>query len=57
MYLSRIKLDTRKRATMIALSNPQQFHGAIETALGVDNERSAHCGDWIHWMESLVCLS
>ena len=40
MYLSRIKLDTRKRATMIALSNPQQFHGAIETALGVDNERS-----------------
>lgn len=40
MYLSRIKLDTRKRATMLALSNPQQFHGAIETALGVDNERS-----------------
>lgn len=40
MYLSRIKLDTRKRATIIALSNPQQFHGAIETALGVDNERS-----------------
>lgn len=40
MYLSRIKLDTQKRATMIALSNPQRFHGAIENALGVDNERS-----------------
>ena len=39
MYLSRIKLDTNKRETMIALSNPQKIHGAIESALGVEHER------------------
>ena len=36
MYLSRIKLDTKKRETMIALSNPQKIHGAIESALGIE---------------------
>ena len=39
MYLSRIKLDTKKRETMIALSNPQKIHGAIESALGIEHER------------------
>ena len=39
MYLSRIKLDTKRRETMIALSNPQKIHGAIESALGVEHER------------------
>ncbi len=39
MYLSRIKLDTKKRETMIALTNPQKIHGAIESALGIEHER------------------
>lgn len=32
MYLSRIKLDIKKRPTMIALSTPSMFHGAIESS-------------------------
>lgn len=32
MYLSRIRLDAGKRETMTALSNPQKFHGAVESA-------------------------
>lgn len=32
MYLSRIRLDTGKRETLTALSNPQKFHGAVESA-------------------------
>lgn len=40
MYLSRIRLNTRKRNTAIALSNPQKFHGAIESAFMEDRERN-----------------
>ena len=40
MYLSRIKLDTRKRNTMIALANPQKFHGAIESSFPGERERN-----------------
>lgn len=32
MYLSRIALDTAKRATMQALSSPSIFHGAVESS-------------------------
>lgn len=32
MYLSRIKLDTGRRETISALSNPQKIHGAVESA-------------------------
>lgn len=32
MFLSRIQLDEKRRATMIALSNPAMFHGAAATA-------------------------
>ena len=32
MYLSRVALDVHKRSTMVALANPQQFHGAVEQA-------------------------
>lgn len=38
MYLSRIRLNTKKRSTMIALSNPQKIHGAIESSF------SERCG-------------
>lgn len=40
MYLSRIRLNTRKRNTAIALSDPQKFHGAIESAFMEDRERN-----------------
>lgn len=40
MYLSRIKLDTKKRATMIAFLTPSMFHGSIESAFSGERE---HC--------------
>ena len=40
MYLSRIRLDTKKRSTMTAFSNPQKFHGAIESAFTGERGRN-----------------
>lgn len=40
MYLSRIRLDTGKRNTVIALSNPQRFHGALESAFMGERKRN-----------------
>lgn len=40
MYLSRIRLDTKKRSTMTAFSNPQKFHGAIESAFPGERGRN-----------------
>ena len=39
MYLTRVALDPRRRTTMIALSNPQQFHGAIERSYPGERRR------------------
>ena len=39
MYLSRVSLDLHKRATMIALANPQRFHGAVEQAFPGERRR------------------
>ena len=39
-YFTRIKLDTNKEKTMAALENPALFHGAIETALDYNPDRS-----------------
>jgi CRISPR system Cascade subunit CasE len=39
MYLSRVSLDLHKRTTMIALANPQQFHGAVEQAFPGERRR------------------
>lgn len=39
MYLSRVALDIQKRQTMIALANPQHFHGAIERAFPGERRR------------------
>ena len=39
MNLSRVSLDLHKRATMIALANPQQFHGAVEQAFPGERRR------------------
>ena len=32
MYLSRAELDPTRRSTMIALTSPQKFHGAVENS-------------------------
>ncbi len=40
MYLSRVELDTTRRSTMLALSNPQKLHGAVEASFsGVRRRR------------------
>ena len=39
MYLSRVALDQRRRSTMMALSNPQEFHGAVESAFAGERRR------------------
>lgn len=39
MFLSRVSLDLHKRATMIALANPQRFHGAVEQAFPGERRR------------------
>ena len=40
MFLSIIKLNLSKRETLIALSNPQRFHGAVSKIFyGKENER------------------
>ena len=39
MYLSRVALDVHKRTTMVALVNPQQFHGAVERAFSGERRR------------------
>lgn len=39
MFLSRVPLDLHKRATVIALANPQRFHGAVEQAFPGERRR------------------
>lgn len=39
MYLSRVSLNIHKSETMIALANPQRFHGAVEQAFSGERHR------------------
>lgn len=39
MYLSRVELDLSRRATMLALANPQKLHGAVETSFAGGRRR------------------
>ena len=39
MYLSRVSLDLEKRETMMAMANPQRFHGAVEQAFPGERRR------------------
>lgn len=57
MVLSRIKLDTKKRATMVALSNPQKFHGAIESAFSGERKRNLWRIDTLDGNTYLLVLS
>ena len=40
MYLSRIRLDTKNRQTMLALNSPNLFHGAIEASYEGERKRT-----------------
>lgn len=39
MYLSRAELDPTRRSTMIALTSPQKFHGAVENSFSGERRR------------------
>ena len=39
MYLSRAELDPARRSTMIALTSPQKFHGAVENSFPGERRR------------------
>ena len=39
MYLSRTELDPTRRSTMIALTSPQKFHGAVENSFSGERRR------------------
>ena len=39
MYLSRTELDPARRSTMIALTSPQKFHGAVENSFSGERRR------------------
>ena len=57
MYLSRVRLDVENRRTMIAFSNPQKFHGAIESAFPGARERNLWRIDELGGTHYLLILS
>ena len=57
MYLSRIKLNTKNRHTMLALSNPQKIHGAIESAFPGERRRNLWRLDELDGKTYLLVLS
>ena len=40
MYLSRVKLNLKKRKTVKALTTPTLFHGAVERSFGDERKRN-----------------
>lgn len=57
MILTRIELDPTKRATIMALSNPNRFHGAIEKSRSVEGERILWRIDELRGKKYLMILS
>lgn len=57
MYLSRIELDTDRRETMIALSAPNRFHGAVEHSFPGDRARNLWRIDRLNDRTYLLLLS
>lgn len=57
MYLSRIALDTTRRTTMMALSAPQEIHGAIESAFAGERSRRLWRLDSLGGRQYLLILS
>jgi CRISPR system Cascade subunit CasE len=57
MYLTRIKLDTAKRATMRGLTNPSLLHGALESSFSGERQHPLWRLDRLHGATYLLLLS
>ena len=57
MYLSRAELDPARRSTMVALTAPQKFHGAVEGAFAGARRRRLWRLDWLGEKLYLLLLS
>ena len=57
MYLSRAKLDPTRRSTMIALTSPQKFHGAVENSFSGERRRRLWRLDSLNGKLYLLLLS
>lgn len=57
MFLSRMELDTTKRKTLIALSSPSMFHGAVESAFPGERRRNLWRVDQLGGRKYLLILS
>lgn len=57
MYLSRIALNLSKRKTLMALANPNLFHGAIEHAFSGPRTRHLWRIDTLHGQRYLLLVS
>lgn len=57
MLLTRIELDPTKRTTIMALSNPNRFHGAIEKSRMIEGERILWRIDELGGRKYLMILS
>lgn len=57
MYLSRVKLNTGKRKTQIALVSPNKIHGAVENAFAKKQQRNLWRIDQLSGESYLLILS
>ena len=57
MYLSRTELDPARRSTMIALTSPQKFHGAVENSFSGERRRRLWRLDRLNGKLYLLLLS
>ena len=57
MYLSRAELDPTRRSTMIALTSPQKFHGAVENSFSGERRRRLGRLDSLNGKLYLLLLS
>ena len=57
MYLSRLKLDISNRKTMMAMSNPNIFHGTVENSFTGERQRNLWRIDTLHGCPYLLILS
>lgn len=57
MYLSRAELDPARRSTMIALTSPQKFHGAVENSFSGERRRRLRRLDSLNGKLYLLLLS
>ena len=57
MYMTRMELDTAKRATMLALASPNLLHGAIESSFPGERKRRLWRVDSLKGRQYLLIVS